>query len=577
MKKRELQNLTKVFNERRNTITILKIMVLMTMLKKGNIEYPQYTEGTSVENYIDKITNITLNKEEAIKEKCDIKLYELLNESVQIHKNNINDIEATLLLLNNMTLEDIHFFINENINYDQDRFELSTPYTLSELIIKLLYKEDNQIWFDLGSGNGNFLTTLAKTTKINQLIGDEINTDSQYITKVRLYFANAKYNINCKDSLITKYDEIANVGYAHIPFVMRLPKDIDEYNACNKYIPDLRNSQNADWMFADRLIQAISDRGIILMTEASLSNFQDIEQRKQIVEHNLIEGIIKLPSYILPYTAIAPSIVIFNKNKTNTDIKFLDASSMCEQGRRISEINPIEIYSAYYESELTKSIEKFKIIEANYNLKVSNYTRDIEKTLQNEIPLQDLVVEIFRGVQIPASVIDENSKVNDDDKVYKLLSVGDIQNGTVDKSKLQTIIDNDKYERYILTNNDVLVSSKSTKIKVGRVKVEEDEKIVATGSILVIRCNTSKLNPIYLKTFLDSKYGSKLLESVQTGSTIISINASALMGIKIPYMDMNKQLEIATKYIMKLQQYKKAEERLKELEKQMNNIFEENI
>ena len=383
MKKRELQNLTKVFNERRNTITILKIMVLMTMLKKGNIEYPQYTEGTSVENYIDKITNITLNKEEAIKEKCDIKLYELLNESVQIHKNNINDIEATLLLLNNMTLEDIHFFINENINYDQDRFELSTPYTLSELIIKLLYKEDNQIWFDLGSGNGNFLTTLAKTTKINQLIGDEINTDSQYITKVRLYFANAKYNINCKDSLITKYDEIANVGYAHIPFVMRLPKDIDEYNACNKYIPDLRNSQNADWMFADRLIQAISDRGIILMTEASLSNFQDIEQRKQIVEHNLIEGIIKLPSYILPYTAIAPSIVIFNKNKTNTDIKFLDASSMCEQGRRISEINPIEIYSAYYESELTKSIEKFKIIEANYNLKVSNYTRDIEKTLQN--------------------------------------------------------------------------------------------------------------------------------------------------------------------------------------------------
>ena len=147
----------------------------------------------------------------------------------------------------------------------------------------------------------------------------------------------------------------------------------------------------------------------------------------------------------------------------------------------------------------------------------------------------------------------------------------------MDKSKLQTIIDNDKYERYILTNNDVLVSSKSTKIKVGRVKVEEDEKIVATGSILVIRCNTSKLNPIYLKTFLDSKYGSKLLESVQTGSTIISINASALMGIKIPYMDMNKQLEIATKYIMKLQQYKKAEERLKELEKQMNNIFEENI
>ena len=82
---------------------------------------------------------------------------------------------------------------------------------------------------------------------------------------------------------------------------------------------------------------------------------------------------------------------------------------------------------------------------------------------------------------------------------------------------------------------------------------------------------------IYLKTFLDSQYGAKLLESIQTGTTIISINVSALLSMKIPYVNIEKQLEIAKQYTMKLIQFQRTKERLKQLEKELNNIFEENI
>ena len=64
-------------------------------------------------------------------------------------------------------------------------------------------------------------------------------------------------------------------------------------------------------------------------------------------------------------------------------------------------------------------------------------------------------------------------KIEEYDNVYKLLSVGDIQDGIVDKSLLQTIKDTGRYERYLIKNNDILVSSKSTKIKVGRVEIDE--------------------------------------------------------------------------------------------------------
>lgn len=581
MEQRSIQVLKREFRFSEQGYTLVKSMVFIYAFKKAEINYPLYkAEEHSAQDYISKLCETANSNLLIINEKCGEKLGEIVKDCVK----NFNSYVATqsglsfaLSILNDLSIDNIKDFIINDANFIGEREDLSSPKNLIDLVIELLNKEENQSWFDLGCGNGDFLVELTKKNNDVSCYGEDINYNCQLLTKIRLYLAGANAKIYENNILSTNYNEIVDVAYANTPFLMRLSRTEFDYNDYNKYVGKLRPMQNADWIFADRLLQSIKDRGIILMTEASLMNFIDIEQRKNVIEQNLIEGVIKLPTNLFIYTGISVSMVIFNKHKENKEIKFLDATKMCTSGRRLNELNVTEILQAYNsESEVTKvNIED--ISKEDYSLHVKKYIDVNDIVLENETVLETVVEEIFRGAQISASMIDEYSKVTDGDEVYKLISMGDIQNGTFDINNLQVIKNDGKFDRYLVKNGDVLVSSKSTKIKTAVVEIPEGEKFVATGSLLVIRCNQEKINPVYLKTFFDSNNGSKLLESIQTGTVIISINASALMKMRISLVEKNKQDEIAERFLIKLDRFKVTQLKLAKLEKELTSIFDDSI
>ena len=67
------------------------------------------------------------------------------------------------------------------------------------------------------------------------------------------------------------------------------------------------------------------------------------------------------------------------------------------------------------------------------------------------------------------------------------------------------------------------------------------------------------------------------MESIQTGTVIISINASALLKMRISCVDRNLQDEIANKFLMKLDQFKITKSKLEKLERELNNVFDDSI
>ena len=581
MEQRNFQILKREFRFVGQGYSLVKVMVFMYALKKSNIEYPLYSEKEkNVQDYLSKTFKLVKQNLTEIEESCGKEFIEVINYCIKDFDRYVSSkslLGEALLILNELTTEEISDFIINDATYVGERDDFSSPKNLMDLVISLLNNNENQSWFDLGCGNGDFLIELAKRIKNVKCYGEDINTDCQLLSKIRLYFAGAKADIKERNILLSQYDEIADVAYANTPFMMRLSKGESDYNNFNKYVGILKPSQNADWIFADRLLQCIKDRGIILMTEASLMNINDIEQRKNVIEQNLVEGIIKLPANLFIYTGISVSVVIFNKHKINKEIKFLDATKMCNVGRRLSELKVEEIFEAYNSEAGVIKVDYDSVSKDDYSLNVKRYLDVNDITLENETILETVVEEIFRGVQIPASTIDENAMVEEGEEVYKLISVGDMQNGSFDIDSLQVIKNDGKYDRYLVKNGDVLVSSKSTKIKTAIVENPDNQKLVATGSILVIRCDQEKINPIYLKSFFDSNNGSKLLESIQTGTVIMSINASALMKMRISLVDRSIQDEIAEKFLLKLDQFKVTQAKLAKLEKELNNVFDESF
>ena len=93
--------------------------------------------------------------------------------------------------------------------------------------------------------------------------------------------------------------------------------------------------------------------------------------------------------------------------------------------------------------------------------------------------------------------------------------------------------------------------------------------------MLIVRPQLNKLNPTYLKMFLDSEIGQKALKSKQKGSIIVSITANSLSSIEIPMIDIKKQNEKAERYNEKLSTLATYKQEIERIENSLKNLFEE--
>ena len=83
------------------------------------------------------------------------------------------------------------------------------------------------------------------------------------------------------------------------------------------------------------------------------------------------------------------------------------------------------------------------------------------------------------------------------------------------------------------------------------------------------------MNPYYLEAYLNSSDGQTILNQIQTGSVIISINPSNLLNIKISMLPLEQQEKIGNKYLSQKKMIEMTKERLKELEKSQETFFDD--
>ena len=106
---------------------------------------------------------------------------------------------------------------------------------------------------------------------------------------------------------------------------------------------------------------------------------------------------------------------------------------------------------------------------------------------------------------------------------------------------------------------------------------EPKEKIIVTGGMIIVRPDVTKLNPTYLKVFLDSKLGQQSIKAIQKGTVIITLNSRDLSEIKIPFVDMEKQEIIANQYQRKVASLLALRNEASEIEKQIFSLFNEAV
>lgn len=104
---------------------------------------------------------------------------------------------------------------------------------------------------------------------------------------------------------------------------------------------------------------------------------------------------------------------------------------------------------------------------------------------------------------------------------------------------------------------------------------KEQENLLVTSQLCIIRTNKEILNPTFLKWYLESKLGKEKIMLEMRGSSIQKISVSSLRNIEIPEVEIEKQRNIED--LINL--WKKEQETLQSLieskEKLYNSIIEE--
>lgn len=463
-----------------------------------------------------------------------------------------------------------------NINYPT-RSE-GTP---NELIELFKYFKVGKEYLDVGCGNGNVLVGLSYNSHINnQADGIEINPRNALISKLRLSLCyDVESNIILGDYLTTHIDKKYSFITINMPFGLHIPtmkrNELNIFKNDYKFDWNITPASSSEWIYANKALNLLDRNGRIALitTQTPLFKTGDIKLRKDLIDNNLIEYIIDMPAGTYPNTMVNYSIVIFNNNKQDDFVKFINASDCFIPQKINRKVDIDKLLKMIETSSEVKSIKNSLIADNDYMLLTTKYIDEENKSkLKNSTKLSDLNVEVTRGYQTFSK-----SDLKTDGK-YSIVTISDIDdNGNIMDNLGRFDTDKD-VDKYLLKENDILISTKGTRIKTCLVTKLKDKNTIYHGNLSLIRITDKRLDPIYLKLYLDSERGQLELKSIQTGATIISINTSQLSNISIPLLSIDEQKKIVNNYVFQKNEIDVLSNRLNDLKNNLsdsvNQVFE---
>lgn len=206
-----------------------------------------------------------------------------------------------------------------------------TPKELAELLKSYLPKAVKEV-YDPTCGHGSLLSVFA----------DDVKKYGQDINDIAVEEAKKLPNsiIECGDTL--KYPKFLGKRFkaivANPPFSIKWePKQDERFSPA----PALAPKSKADYAFIMHILHYLADDGTAVVMEFPGILYRGNAEgkiRRWLVEQNYIEKVIHIPGNTFVDTAIATCILVLKKNKTTTDITFINTEDDIERTVKLEEV-----------------------------------------------------------------------------------------------------------------------------------------------------------------------------------------------------------------------------------------------
>lgn len=283
--------------------------------------------------------------------------------------------------------------------------EFYTPHEVSELLARLIAPKQGARICDPTCGSGSLLITVAEhvTDKAGKpshdfsLYGQESNGDTWALSKLNMFLhgmdaAHIEWGDTINNPQLLEGDKLMkfDVVVANPPFSLdKWGYETAEADRFKRFLRGLPPRSKGDYAFILHMIDTTlpgGKVGVIIPHGVLFRGGAEGKIRQTLIEENLLDAVIGLPTNLFFGTGIPASILIFSKGRKTTDVLFIDASHEYQEGKkqnvlRMQDMDKVVAAYRAYETmpkyAYRATVDELK--ENDYNLNIPRYVDTFEE------------------------------------------------------------------------------------------------------------------------------------------------------------------------------------------------------
>ncbi len=475
-------------------------------------------------------------------------------------------------LIGKYTDEELEECILNTDYYDEEFFE-SIPESVSNLVDKMLdIKKDSSVLEINGSEGAFSIYSKSRHENSNYTLYDEDSSPLAHASVIADVKGYRDICITCdpSDEPMSRYDRVF-VNNIVDPSKSTRTFYIEEY-LDDEWVSFPRKETSAWSSCAGAIVAEKKDGKIVaIMNAGDLTVKQSEKAREFMIDAGFVEGVIKLPDKMYLNTWVNPYLVILGRN--NKKVKFFDASNYYIAsrigGKRVNILSDEiikNIVDNYKKGNDVVSINIKTIRENNYSLNPLRYINDNE-SVSEKVSLGSVLDDVKRGISLSAAEMDE--LILEEPSDIRCILPSSINDGAITKEYYYhgEIKKQGKNETSHL---DVLLSKTGNPFRVALA----NGYYLVIGNVYILKIDSSKINPYYVKSFLSSEQGQNEIKKYAVGPTTPIISIENLRKIQIPVFEEKKQEEINQRCEEIFNEIEKYNKQIMDCRQEINSIFE---
>ncbi|WP_085301393.1 type I restriction-modification system subunit M [Colwellia polaris] len=304
--------------------------------------------------------------------------------------------------------------------------EFYTPSEVVQLLVALLKPHAGMRIYDPTAGSGgmlvqtrNYLESHGENAANLSLAGQEMNLNTWAICKMNMFLhgvfsADIRKGDTLRDPQHTEHGQLMTFDrvIANPPFSLKKwGKDECDKDGFGRFPYGTPPKDAGDLAFVQHMVASINDEGMagIVMPHGVLFRGSSEKTIRQgLLEDDLLEAVVGLPSGLFYGTGIPACLLIINKNKAairKNKVLFINSELEFEEGKNQNKLRPQDIekiiatFNDYQDiKRYAKVVELSEIQENDFNLNIRRYADtspppeifDVRAILHGGIPVREV-------------------------------------------------------------------------------------------------------------------------------------------------------------------------------------------